>query len=67
MLVAFSTLESISRKILGKDGNSSKKKFGRQDKIDYSSKTLPELISQFKTHLFLLKVSKEEMEKEFKN
>ena len=63
MLVAFSTLESITRKVLGKDGKSSKKKYGKQDKVDYSSKTMAELISQFKTHLFLLKVSKEEMEK----
>ena len=47
----------------GMDKSSSKKKFGSQDKVDYSSKTMSELISQFKTHLFLLKVSKEEMEK----
>jgi hypothetical protein len=61
MLMAFSTLESISRKILGRDGKSEKKKYGKQDKIDYSSKTMQELISQFQTHLFLLRVSKEEM------
>jgi hypothetical protein len=62
MLLAFSTLESICRKILGKDSQSLKKRYGKQDKVDYSTKTMPELISQFKTHLFLLRVSKESME-----
>ncbi len=46
---------------MGKDSQSLKKKFGKQDKVDYSTKSMPELVSQFKTHLFLLRVSKESM------
>ena len=66
MMQALSTLESISRKLLKKDGRRDNKKYGSQDKVDYSSKTLAELISQLKTHLFLFKISKQQMEEDFK-
>lgn len=46
---------------MGRDSQSQKKKYGKQDKVDYNTKTLAELISQFKTHLFLFRVSKESM------
>lgn len=40
MMVALSTLESICRKLLGRDNRSASKKYGQQDKVDFSSKTL---------------------------
>lgn len=64
--MALSTLESICLKILGKENASGKKKYSQQDRVDYSGKSMAELISQFKTHLFLFSVSKEQMEKNFK-
>lgn len=44
MFIAFSTLETICLKILGKDLKSTKKMFSYYDKVDYTSKTIPELM-----------------------
>jgi hypothetical protein len=61
LFLTFSTLESIYFKLLGETVSKDKKRFGNYDTIDYSSKTLPELIKQLSTHLFLLRVSKQQM------
>lgn len=66
MMVALSTLESMCRKLLEKDNRPVTKKYGQQDKVDFSPKNLL-LISQFKTHLFLFKTSKKLMDEEYKD
>jgi hypothetical protein len=66
MLLAFSTLESVCCKILNADSSSAAKRFGRQDKVDYSLKSMQELIVQLKTHLLIFKASKQSMDSDFK-
>jgi hypothetical protein len=61
LFLTLSTLESIYWKLQGSDISKEKKKFGNYDKVDYSSKTLPELIKQLGTNLYLLRVSKQQM------
>jgi hypothetical protein len=67
MLLTFSTLEAICLKILGADCKKEKKKFGKQDVVDYTGKNKAELIIQFQTNLHLFQVSKQQMESDFKN
>lgn len=52
--------------ILGKKITHDMKRYGEYDTIDYSHKSMAEILTQLNTHLLLFKISKQRMDKDYR-